>query len=80
MDPNGKRPSGAGRSIVEILAEHLDGAVNDLASVGPNHPSRGMLQGMAHAYAVTVAIMRNPYDPPLDAVKAEARARWKARQ
>lgn len=80
MDPNGKRPSGAGRSIVEMLAEHLDQAIAELATVGPEHPARGRLTGMAHAFALSVAIMRNPYDPPLDAVKLEARERWKARQ
>lgn len=80
MDPNGKRPSGAGRSIIEILVEHLDDSVTELAIIGPEHPARKTLAGMAHAFALSVAIMRNPYDPPIDDVKAEARARWKARQ
>jgi hypothetical protein len=66
----------AGRSILQALWEDLDALMDEIMSNPPDPDTKGQARGLALA----IARMQKPYNPSLDAVRKEARERWKARQ
>lgn len=79
----------AGSSILEHLWQELDTVVLGIAQLEEAHPLQGRsagdwvaissLKGEALGLARAIAIMRNPYAPDVDAVRAEAMERLDAR-
>lgn len=73
------RASCAGRSLLELLEDRLDELTWDLMvqqAAGTVDPSlSGEARGVAHA----IALIRGPYNPNVDAVKAGAMSRYQDR-
>lgn len=74
----------AGPSILETLWRKLDETMVQLMSYSnpgtlTPSPDQAKFRGMALARAEDIAVITNPYDPNLDAVRAEAAARYEAR-
>lgn len=73
-----------GRSILEILWEALDLKMEqlgeaDAAEEGWDHAGweqYGMLRGKAAGLAYAIAVLQNPYEPNIDAVRNEAVERY----
>jgi hypothetical protein len=71
-----------GKSLLDLLWEHLDHFVDDLQlvdDVADDSTTLWEARGRAHAAAVCVALATNPYHPNVAAVKAEALERWEQR-
>lgn len=74
-----------GKSLLDLLWEQLDQFVEDyqaLSAKATNWDTRNQsaelasAKGAAHAAAVCVALVTNPYHPDVAAIKAEALERW----
>lgn len=76
-----ERTECAGRSLLELMEDRLDAAVLELAVLTTQRPNDlAMLgaQGRAQGIAECIALIRTPYAPDVDAVKAAASARYQA--
>ena len=60
----------AGKSIIEMLQDHLDFLIDELYTE-PTEAAKGRALGVAEA----IAVIQNPYLPNVDAVRAEAMER-----
>lgn len=74
------RPSCGGKSILELIWEKLDAVYAELVTEevarDPMSAEASVLRGEALGLASALAIITNPYSPNLDAIRAEAKARW----
>lgn len=73
----------AGRSLIEMLEDQLDGYFNtlkglDMETADPLEVAD--LKGAARGVAESIAILLNPYYPNVDVVRAEAVERWEWRE
>lgn len=72
----------AGKSLLDLLWEHLDQFMDDL--MAPAHEGGDLeqaeLKGRAYGMAHAIALVTNPYHPDLDTVRADAVERWESRQ
>lgn len=74
----------AGPSILESLWKELDSIMVQLMSypspstITPS-PDQAKFRGIAVGLATAIAILINPYERNIDAVRAEAAARYEAR-
>lgn len=80
----------AGKSILEMLWEKLDSRLEQLMADGEPHPDGlpnygraefaewGRQQGRCEELAFAIALMTNPYEPDLPAIKEEAMRRWES--
>ena len=68
----------AGRSILEMIEDELDKTFEWLKGNLEGQDERAIenAKGKAQGYAESLAIIRNPYYPNVNAVKAEAVERW----
>jgi hypothetical protein len=77
------RPSCGGKSILDLIWEALDRVYADLVTEEVARdvmgPTGSALRGQALGLATAIAIIVNPYSPNIDAVRAEAKARWENR-
>lgn len=72
-----------GKSLLDLLWEQLDQFVDEYQEMtdgGFLEEAVAEARGRAHAAAVCVALVTNPYSPQVDAIKAEAMERWEQRQ
>ena len=73
----------AGRSLLELMEDSLDEIVWQLALAGahPDTPDAAtvLLRGRARGVAECIALVRTPYAPDVDAVRAAASSRYQAR-
>lgn len=61
--------------------EHVRGKdPSDHIGVASEWMARGELRGQAQGVAYCIAMITNPYEPDVPAIKKEARQRWDARQ
>lgn len=85
----GIAPQHAGKSILEIIWEDLDAVYDQLVSEGAPDlvglsaseadaalVSYGELRGQAQGLAYAIAVIQNPYDVDVPAVKKQARQRY----
>lgn len=82
MKGSGKPPGTyAGPSLLELVWRQLDEVMDELmdARLDGREPDK-VQAGTALGYAGAIAIFSNPYNPNVDAVRAEAVERWEARQ
>jgi len=77
-----------GKSLLDLLWEQLDQFVDDvqaLSSAATSWDTRNQAaelanaKGQAHAMAVAIALVTNPYHPDVDEIKSEAMERWSDR-
>lgn len=73
MDPC--RPTCDGRSILEMMEDELDVVMERLMS-RDGAAEDGLDPGRAQGLATAIAIIRNPYRPDMDMVRAMAVERW----
>lgn len=73
-EAKGKRRKHAGRSILELFWEQLDMIVERMMSEA--EAADGLDAGRAQGITVCIAIILNPYEPNMPAVKEEAMRRW----
>lgn len=66
----------AGRSIIDILWEEMDATYARLAG-GKGSRAKGD-KGRAGGLAYALAVMTNPYDVNVEAIKEQVHARWRA--
>lgn len=66
----------AGRSIIEIIWEEMD-AVYARLMAGDGARAKGD-KGRAAGLAYALAVMYNPYEPNVEAVREAAHARWES--
>jgi hypothetical protein len=71
----------AGRSIIEMIWEQLDEAVNNLhePEVTGNPFGHALLKGRALGLAEALAVLQSPYAPDVDEIRAQAASRYEAR-
>lgn len=84
----------AGKSIIEILWEHLDDVMDKLMEEGKpeswesgsrevgvvgHWQQYGEERGQAQGLAYALAVMTNPYHPDMDGIRANAVKRWEER-
>lgn len=69
----------AGRSILEMLWQRLDGLVSEAYLYSPR-PAPAALAGEIKGVIECIAIMTNPYLPNPKAIRQEAITRYKERQ
>lgn len=65
----------AGKSIIQMLWDELDTVVCRIMS-GDGAAEDGRDPGRAEGIATSIAIMTNPYQPSLDAIREEAMSRY----
>lgn len=65
----------SGKSILDLLWEKLDNAVDDLMYDPNAIRTKGYALGMAEA----IACVEDPYSQDVDDVRGEAMARWQER-
>ena len=76
-------PDVRGKSLLDLLWEQLDQFVEELqvvADVNEDSTTLWEARGRAHATAVCVALVTNPYHPDVDSIKSDAMERWELRQ
>lgn len=77
------RPQCAGKSLLDLMEERLDEVVWEIAverASGVADPAHvAHLQGQAMGLATSIALVRTPYAPDVDAVRAAAGARYQQR-
>lgn len=71
---SGEPLANAGRSIIEMIWEEMDAVYGRLmAGDGAKAKGdKGYARGLAHA----LAIMTNPYQPNIEAIREQAHERW----
>jgi len=74
-----------GKSVLDLLWEKLDQYVDKFQELNEYTDQRewenlAEAKGRAHAAAVCVALVTNPYHPDVDVVKTDAMERWELRQ
>lgn len=77
MDPH--RPTCDGLSVLEMIEAELDAIMERLMAPEGAQAEDGRDPGRAEGLAVAIAIIRNPYRPDLDLVRAMAVERWEAK-
>jgi hypothetical protein len=89
---NERKPVHAGKSILEIIWEELDSVFDQLMEEGEpvvdpvkqpttaatRYRQWGELRGQAQGLAYAIAVIQNPYEVDVPAVKVQARERWQA--
>lgn len=65
----------AGRSLLEMIEERLDDVVDRLMAGEAEDTDKGAALGLAEA----IAIIKNPYYPDVDVIRAEAMERYDER-
>jgi hypothetical protein len=66
-----------GPSAREVIWEKLDSLMDGLKAI--NHADMAGARAEAGAYAFALAVMMNPSEPDVDAIRKEAMRRWKER-
>ena len=66
-----------GRSIVEMMCDELDTIVDRLLNGG--EAADGRDPGRAEGVAFCIAIIQQPYNPNIDAVREDAMLRYEAK-
>lgn len=68
-----------GRSIVEMMEDELDSIVERLMTPGAAAED-GRDPGRAEGVAFCIAIIRQPYNPDIEAVRNDAMLRWEEKE
>jgi hypothetical protein len=73
-----------GKSLLDLLWEKLDQYVDDFQLIAggdnPDPEAFAEARGRAHAAAMCVALVTQPYHPSIADVKEQATERWELRQ
>lgn len=64
------------QGLLEKLWAEMDGQFEKLKAIGKTDPALAAQQGHCLGLAKAIAMVINPYDPDVDAVRAECVERW----